>query len=86
MTFETLVMWMLGGLLAGGLAGFVLRGGPYGMIGDLSLGLAGGVVGTWIFRALGISPDAGLFVMVVVAFVGAAILIIAQRKIWPVIA
>jgi hypothetical protein len=35
-----------------------------------------------IFRGLEISPGAGLFALVVVAFIGAAIMIVAQRKIW----
>ena len=48
------------------------------------LGLAGSIVGTWILRALGVSPDAGIVVLVVVAFVGAAIVIVAQRKVWAV--
>jgi uncharacterized membrane protein YeaQ/YmgE (transglycosylase-associated protein family) len=82
MTFEIFVMWVLGGLLAGGLAGFALKRGGYGLMGDIILGLGGGVVGSWIFRAVGTSPEAGPFVMVVVAFVGAAGLIVAQRKMW----
>ncbi len=43
---------------------------------------AGASSGGWIFQALGASPEAGGFAMVV-AFVGAVILIIAQRKVWP---
>ena len=53
---------------------------------DIILGLGGGLVGGWIFRALGVSPEAGMVTMAVVAFVGAAIPIVAQRKIWPTIA
>ncbi len=83
---EAYVMWLLGGVLAGGLAGLALKRGGYGVIGDILLGLGGGVVGSWIFRALGIFPDAGLFALVVVAFVGAAGVIVTQRKIWPAIA
>jgi uncharacterized membrane protein YeaQ/YmgE (transglycosylase-associated protein family) len=40
-------------------------------------------VGSWIFQVLGVSPGAGMVVVAVVAFVGAAIPIVAQRKIWP---
>jgi uncharacterized membrane protein YeaQ/YmgE (transglycosylase-associated protein family) len=35
-----------------------------------------------IFRALGISPEARIVVLVIVAFVGAAVVIVAQRKLW----
>jgi uncharacterized membrane protein YeaQ/YmgE (transglycosylase-associated protein family) len=86
MTFEMAVMWVLGGLLAGGLAWFVVKRGGYGLLGDMILGLGGAVIGSWIFRALGIAPEAGLFVLVFVALAGAAVLIAAQRKLWPAIA
>ncbi len=82
MTLEMFVMWVLVGLLAGWLAGFVMKGGGYGLIGDIVLGLVGSLLGSWIFRALGVSAGAGLFAAVVVAFIGAVILIGAQRMIW----
>ena len=53
------VSWVVVGLLAGWLAGFVMKGGGYGLIGDLGLGLIGSVVGGWIFRALGASASGG---------------------------
>ena len=75
-------MWVVVGLMAGWLAGFVMKSGGYGLKGDLILGLVGSIVGSWLFWALGVSPDAGLVVLVVVAFIGAAIAIVAQRKLW----
>ncbi|MGH7266325.1 MAG: GlsB/YeaQ/YmgE family stress response membrane protein [Candidatus Rokuibacteriota bacterium] len=86
MTFQMLVMWVLAGLLAGGLAGFVLKRGGHGRMADIALGLSGALVGSWMFHMLRISPEAGLFAIVVVAFVGASGVIVAQRKIWPTIA
>jgi len=74
---------VLGGVLAGWLAWFVMRRGGYGLKGDIVLGLAGSAVGSWIFWALGVYPGAGLAVLAVVAFVGAAMPIVAQRQIWP---
>ncbi|HSC70745.1 MAG TPA: GlsB/YeaQ/YmgE family stress response membrane protein [Candidatus Methylomirabilis sp.] len=64
------------------MAPIVMKGGGYGRIGDLALGLIGSIVGSVIFRGLEISPGAGLFAAVVVAFVGAAIAIALQRKFW----
>lgn len=86
MTLEMFVMWVLGGLLAAGLAWFVLKRGGYGVTGDIVLGLGGGVIGSWLFWAVGVSSDAGLFAMVVGALVGGASLIVAQRQIWPTVA
>jgi len=82
MEFGMFVSWVVVGLLAGWLAGFVMEGGGYGLIGDMVLGLVGSVVGGWIFRALGVSAGWGLVPTVSVAFVGAVIVIVAQRKVW----
>lgn len=86
MSLATFAMWVLVGLLAGLLAALVMKREGYGLRGDIILGLAGSIVGSWIFWALGVSPEAGMVPVAVVAFVGAAILIVAQRKIWPTIA
>ena len=72
-------MWVAVGLVAGWLAGFVMKGGGYGRIADIVLGLAGSIVGSWFFWAMEFSPRAGLFALVVVAFIGAASVIVAQR-------
>jgi uncharacterized membrane protein YeaQ/YmgE (transglycosylase-associated protein family) len=80
------VSWVLVGVLAGVLAGYVMKRGGYGLRWDIILGVVGSIVGSWIFLALGVSPGAGMLTMVVVAFVGAAIPIVAQRKTWPTIA
>jgi uncharacterized membrane protein YeaQ/YmgE (transglycosylase-associated protein family) len=82
MDFRMFVMWVVVGLVAGWLAGFVMKGGGYGLTGDMLLGLVGSIVGSWIFGILGISPGAGLFVTVAVAFLGAAAVLVAQRKLW----
>jgi uncharacterized membrane protein YeaQ/YmgE (transglycosylase-associated protein family) len=87
MTLAVVVaMWVLVGLLVGVLAGFVMKAAGYGRRWDILLAPVGSVVGSGIAWLLGIALDAGMVAMVVVAFVGAAILIVAQRKIWPTIA
>ncbi len=82
MNLGLLVVWVVVGLVAGRLAGFVMKGGGYGLTGDMLLGLVGSIVGSWIFGLLGISPGAGMFALVVVAFMGASIAIAAQRQFW----
>jgi uncharacterized membrane protein YeaQ/YmgE (transglycosylase-associated protein family) len=54
--------------------------------GDILLGLVGSLVGGGIVWALGASPEAWMVAAAGVAFVGAAIVIVLQRKIWPAIA
>ena len=82
MEFGMFVSWVVVGLLAGWLAGSVMKGGGYGLVGDMVLGLIGSVVGGWIFWALGVSAGGGLVPTVFAAFVGAVIVIVAQRKVW----
>ena len=82
MDFGMFVSSVVVGVLAGWLAGFVMKGGGYGLVGDMVLGLVGSVVGGWIFPTLGVSAGGGIFPTVFVAFVGAVIVIIAQRKLW----
>lgn len=67
--------WIVVGIIAGWLAGKLIRGRGFGLIGDLVLGLLGGLVGGQIFGALGIPGPSGLIGAIVVATVGAVILV-----------
>src|SRR5688572_31441083 len=83
MSFTMFVTWVVVGVLAGMLAGLVMKRGGYGLRTDIILGLVGSIGGSWLFRAVGVFPGAGIVAMAVVASIGAAIPIVAQRKIWP---
>jgi len=63
------------GLIAGWLAGQVMKGGGYGVLMDIVLGLLGGIIGGWLFGALGIWPGGGLVGSILVSFIGAIILV-----------
>jgi len=67
------------GLVAGWLAGQVMKGGGYGIVVDILLGLVVGIIGGWLFGALGIFPGGGLFGSIAVAFVGAVVLVALTR-------
>jgi len=66
------------GLIAGGLAGFVMKGG-YGVLADMALGLAGSLIGGVLFLAFETLPEAGWATVCVGTFVGAASMIAGQR-------
>jgi len=85
MSLGMFALWILAGLVAGLLADAVTKRGSYGLRWDISLGLVGSIVVSWIFQTRWISPDPGLVAVSIVAAVGAAGLIVAQRKIWPAI-
>ena len=75
-----LVWWIVVGLIAGWATGKIMKGQGYGPLMDILLGMAGAVVGGWIFALLGIYPGGGFVPSVVVAIVGAVILTWAFRK------
>jgi uncharacterized membrane protein YeaQ/YmgE (transglycosylase-associated protein family) len=66
---------ILVGLIAGWLAGQVMKGGGYGVLIDIVLGLLGGIIGGWVFGSLGVWPAGGIVGSIVVSFVGAVILV-----------
>jgi len=72
---------ILVGLIAGWLAGQVMKGGGYGVIVDILLGLVGGVIGGWLLGALGIGAGTGMIGSIIVAFVGAVVLVAITRAI-----
>jgi uncharacterized membrane protein YeaQ/YmgE (transglycosylase-associated protein family) len=84
MNLEMSATLVLVGLLTGWLAGFMTKDGGRVLTWDLALGLVGSTVAGEIFVVLGLASDAGIFVVAGIAFAGAAIMIIAQRQVWPV--
>jgi uncharacterized membrane protein YeaQ/YmgE (transglycosylase-associated protein family) len=76
---DGLLYWIVVGLIAGWLAGVVMKGGGYGILVDIVLGMLGAIVGGWIFSALGIGAGGGLIGGIVVAFIGAVALVAVTR-------
>jgi uncharacterized membrane protein YeaQ/YmgE (transglycosylase-associated protein family) len=74
-----LVWAIIVGLIAGWLAGKVMKGGGYGVLMDIVLGIAGGVIGRFVFGALGIYSGS-LIGSIIISFLGAVILIWLVRK------
>jgi uncharacterized membrane protein YeaQ/YmgE (transglycosylase-associated protein family) len=82
MTFELFVTWILVGLLTGWLAASLMKEGGHGLRYDLGLGLLGGGAASGVYWAMVASPDAGALATGVIAFLGAGVVVVAQRKIW----
>jgi uncharacterized membrane protein YeaQ/YmgE (transglycosylase-associated protein family) len=67
-------------MIAGWAAGQIMKGGGYGMIMDIILGIVGGVVGGWLLGVIGIHAG-GFIGSVIVAIIGAVFLIWVSRMI-----
>ena len=76
-----LIWWIAVGLIAGWLAGKVMKGRGFGVLMDIVIGMVGAIIGGWVFGLLGIYSNGGLIGSVLVAFVGAVILLWLVRKI-----
>jgi uncharacterized membrane protein YeaQ/YmgE (transglycosylase-associated protein family) len=77
-----ILSWIVVGLIAGWLAGLVMKGRGYGCIGDIIVGVVGGLLGGWLASYLFHSPDAvnGINIgSIVVDFIGAVVLLIILR-------
>jgi uncharacterized membrane protein YeaQ/YmgE (transglycosylase-associated protein family) len=75
------VWFLLIGLIAGWLAGQFMKGGGFGVVGDIIVGVVGALLGGFIFTKLGVSSGGGLVGSIIVAFIGAVILIFLLRLI-----
>ena len=75
------IWFILIGLAAGWLAGQFMRGGGFGVVGDIALGVVGALVGGLMFRALGVSAGGGLIGALIVATIGAVVMLFLIRAI-----
>jgi uncharacterized membrane protein YeaQ/YmgE (transglycosylase-associated protein family) len=75
LSVPNVLWWLVVGLVAGFVASRVMRGGGYGLIGDIVVGLIGAFIGGWLAGLLGIGGSSSLIVSIVIAFIGACILI-----------
>ena len=79
-----LLTWIIVGLIAGFLVGQVMRGGGYGLIGDIIVGVLGGMLGGWIgttFLGIDMGVSGINLQSILVAFAGAVLLILVLRMI-----
>jgi uncharacterized membrane protein YeaQ/YmgE (transglycosylase-associated protein family) len=75
------VWFVLIGLVAGWLAGTLMKGGGFGVIGDIVVGVLGALLGGFLFSAVGLSAGGGLLGAIIVATIGAIVLIFLLRLI-----
>ena len=75
-----LIWWLVVGLIAGWAAGKIMKGGGYGVIADILLGIVGGFLGGWIAGQLGFARS-GMVWSILIAILGAVILIWITRLI-----
>ncbi|WP_449413022.1 GlsB/YeaQ/YmgE family stress response membrane protein [Pandoraea soli] len=73
------IAWIVIGAVAGWLAGIVVKGGGFGLIVDIIVGIAGSFIGGWLARAVGLPFGNSMIGSIAIAAVGAVILLFVIR-------
>ena len=74
-----ILIWLVIGAIAGWLAGQLIRGGGYGLIGDIFVGIIGSVIAGYLLPRIGIHFGSGFIRSVISAFIGACLLLAVVR-------
>ena len=78
---ESLIVILFVGLVAGWLAGKVVRGAGFGIIGDIIIGIIGAFIASWLFPKLGIHLGVGIVSEIIYSAIGAILLLLIVRLI-----
>lgn len=78
MDMHGLIVWLVIGAIAGWLAGVLVKGGGFGLLVDIVVGIVGAVIGGWLAGLLGIGFS-GILGSIVIALIGAVILLLVIR-------
>jgi len=78
------LIWMASGLVAGWLAGLLMKGRDYGVVGNMILGLFGSLVGGWLMDVLGLAAPTDIPRHVIVSLLGAMLVLGVARRLRPV--
>jgi uncharacterized membrane protein YeaQ/YmgE (transglycosylase-associated protein family) len=76
---ESLLVILVVGLVAGWLAGQIVRGGGFGLVGDILIGIVGAFIGDWLLPRLGIHLGVGIVAAIIDATIGAVVLLLIIR-------
>lgn len=79
MSATGLMLFLVIGLAAGWLAGLIVKGGGYGLIGDIIVGVMGALIGGFLFQRSGVLTGSGLLGSLIVATIGAVLLLFVLR-------
>jgi uncharacterized membrane protein YeaQ/YmgE (transglycosylase-associated protein family) len=74
-----ILAWLVIGAVAGWLAGLVMKGGGFGLLVDIVVGIVGAFIGGWLSGLLGISLGGGMIASIVTATLGAIVLLFVVR-------
>lgn len=81
MDITSLIIWLLVGAIAGWLAGQIMKGGGFGLVGDIVVGIVGAALAGIVLPAIGLYIGGGILGAIINAVIGACLLIFLIRLI-----
>jgi uncharacterized membrane protein YeaQ/YmgE (transglycosylase-associated protein family) len=81
MHLDPIIVILLVGAIAGWLAGMIVKGGGFGLLGDIIVGIIGAFIGGWLLPQLHVSLGGGMVGIIATATIGAVILVVILRLI-----
>ena len=79
MAIESLIIWLVIGAIAGWLAGQIMKGSGFGLVGDIVIGIVGAVVGDWLLPRIGVFVLGGMMGEILSAVIGACVVLFLVR-------
>lgn len=76
MTIESVIIWLIIGAIAGWLAGLIVKGYGFGLIGNIVVGIVGAVIAGWLLPLIGFALGGGIVAAIINAVIGAVILLL----------
>lgn len=79
MGIESLLVFIIVGAIAGWLAGLIVKGYGFGLLGNIVVGIVGAFIAGWLFPAVGLAMGGGIVAAIIQAVIGAVILLVLIR-------
>ena len=76
MGIDSIIVWLIVGAIAGWLAGLVVKGGGFGLLGNIVVGIIGAVVAGWLLPTLGINLGGGIIAAIIDSAIGAVVVLV----------
>ncbi len=76
MGIDSIIVWLVVGAIAGWLAGLIVKGGGFGLLGNIVIGIIGAVVAGWLLPTLGIHLGTGIIAAIIDSAIGGVIVLV----------
>jgi uncharacterized membrane protein YeaQ/YmgE (transglycosylase-associated protein family) len=76
MGIESIIVWLIVGAIAGWLAGLIVKGGGFGLVGNIVIGIVGAVVAGWLLPTLGVNLGTGVVAAIIDSAIGAVVVLV----------